>query len=412
MLNSNVIFFDGGNQLNSGYLGSPDSNTYPASLAAVGFNNVNGGDYLLGPNSVYKGKATDGSNPGYQPNQIATTTTLTTPASMTTGSASNATATVTAADGSTPTGQVSITVQGISSIQKSPTGKGPMVFRKRVATVKLLASRRALPGGKAAPNAASLDLSNLAAGTYQLQASFVPTGNYAASTSTVQTLTVGASISLTTTTSMVSPSFMLLGSLATAVVTIAAADGSVPTGTVSLTFAPGAVATHNLVVGSNTTTFQLVSTPVGTYPLQASYNPTGQYVGSSSLVQNLTVAKSIYTTTTLAAPASMVPGDKTKSATVTVTAVDGSTPVGSAIFTWGPGTNTNVALDSFGTATFSLAGLAVGSYSLSAVYTPSGNYGLSNSIATQLIVATAPPPTVTITLSGPLPAGVFNLVPK
>jgi len=42
----------------------PQSSYYAATMAAVGFTNVSGGDYSLGSASPYRGKATDGKDPG------------------------------------------------------------------------------------------------------------------------------------------------------------------------------------------------------------------------------------------------------------------------------------------------------------------------------------------------------------
>jgi hypothetical protein len=43
----------------------PASNSYPASVGAVGFTNAAAGDYSLGSSSPYRGTATDGRDPGY-----------------------------------------------------------------------------------------------------------------------------------------------------------------------------------------------------------------------------------------------------------------------------------------------------------------------------------------------------------
>jgi uncharacterized protein YjdB len=52
----------------------PTGNSYPATLAAVGFVNVAGGDYHLAASSPYKGKATDGTDPGADIDAIMTWT--------------------------------------------------------------------------------------------------------------------------------------------------------------------------------------------------------------------------------------------------------------------------------------------------------------------------------------------------
>jgi len=52
----------------------PAGNYYPANLAAVGFVNAAGGDYHLAASSPYKGKATDGTDPGADIDAIMTWT--------------------------------------------------------------------------------------------------------------------------------------------------------------------------------------------------------------------------------------------------------------------------------------------------------------------------------------------------
>jgi peptidase C25-like protein len=53
--------------------GYPGGNFYPASMAAVGFVDLAGGNYRLAATSAYRNAATDGSNPGYDADALAAT---------------------------------------------------------------------------------------------------------------------------------------------------------------------------------------------------------------------------------------------------------------------------------------------------------------------------------------------------
>jgi len=244
-----------------------------------------------------------------------------------------------------------------------------------------------------------------AAGTsYTLSASFAATGNYAASASTSQTLTVTA-ISTTTTLATLSSSTVVSGSTVTLSATVTPAatgetvtflNGSSTLGT-GTTNASG-VATYTLTAGNAGTS----------YALSASFAASGNYGASASTSQTLTVT-AITTTTTLTplASSTAVSGSAvTLSATVTpaaagerVSFLNGSSTLGTGI--------TNAA----GVATYMLtAGNAGTSYTLSASFAATGNYGASASAAQTLTVSAIATTTVLgLSASTSYPGGAVTL---
>jgi hypothetical protein len=151
-------------------------NAYPSSWDDIGFVNLAGGDYHLAPTSTYKGKGTDGTDPGVNPDllpggspapppsMITTKISIQVPAQIQVGDHSKtADIAVTAADGSVPTGKVTLSFGPFGTFQHD------------------------LIGGKT-----SYTLYSLPAGTYSLQAKYLGDGNYAASQAGPVSLEVSA----------------------------------------------------------------------------------------------------------------------------------------------------------------------------------------------------------------------------
>jgi len=256
-----------------------------------------------------------------------------------------------------------------------------------------------------ASGVATYTLTAGAAGTlYTLSASFAATGNYGASASTSQTLTVSA-ITTTTTLAPLGSSSVVSGSTVTlsATVTPAVAGETVSflNGTASLgtgTTNTSGVATYTLTAGAAGTS----------YTLSASFAATGNYGASASTSQTLTVT-AITTTTTLAPlGATVITGSTlTLSATV-LPAVAGET-VSFLNGTAALGIGTTSAS---GVATYTLTAGAVGtSYTLSASFVATGNYGASTSASqTVTVIATPNPLTLTVTPSISIAPGASGTV--
>jgi hypothetical protein len=178
---------------------------------------------------------------------------------------------------------------------------------------------------------------------------------------------------------------------ANAAVTVTVAAGTtVPTGSVSLTVDGGAATTQSLVGGS--ATFTLTSPSAGTHLLSATYTPTGSFSGSSAAGSLIVAAAP--TSITIDAPAVTSPASGV--VTVTVSSAAG-TPTGSVQLT-GPGGAFVQPLVN-GSATFTFAGLTVGSYGLTASYPGQGNF--AGSFATGTLVVNPPLTPTTTTITAP-----------
>lgn len=191
---------------------------------------------------------------------IPTKITLSVPQSIVSGDRTQfVDVTVTAADGSTPTGKVDLTFGGFGT------------FTHELAN-----------------GSTQYTLYSLPLGTYQVQASYLSQNGYAVSTSDPQPLTVSAA-AIATTLTLTIPSSIVQGDRTQfASIRVTAADGSIPTGCVELTFSGFGTFTHNLSA-DGTTDYTLYSLPAGTYTLQASYRSQGGFAASQSVVQTLQV---------------------------------------------------------------------------------------------------------------------------
>src|SRR5207249_4565038 len=96
----------------------PAGNSYPSTWQDVGFVNFAGGDYHLGATSPYKGKGTNGSDPGANIDALVSaasvqTTAVTTSNSPTTSIQTVSTATTSQSTTTTTTTQTSTTANKI-----------------------------------------------------------------------------------------------------------------------------------------------------------------------------------------------------------------------------------------------------------------------------------------------------------
>jgi Glycoside hydrolase family 44/Bacterial Ig-like domain (group 3) len=197
------------------------------------------------------------------------------------------------------------------------------------------------------------------------------------------------SAATTTTTLSASATQINVGQSVTLNVTVAAAAGSAPSGTVTLldgTTSIGTVALSNGAAAINVTTLA-----AGTHSITASYagNAADGASASSALSIQVNAAGGLQaTTTTLAAsaatavsgqPITLTATVAPASATGTITFLDGSTSVGSASLTSGKGM-------------LALSTLTVGSHSLSAAYSGEAADSASNSNGVTVTITAAQGP--------------------
>ncbi len=179
----------------------------------------------------------------------------------------------------------------------------------------------------------------------------------------------------TTTLTLSPPSPAVVGTLVTFTAIVSATGGVTPTGTVK--FWDGVT-----VLGSGTlnalgvATFSTSALAAGSHSLKASYEGTPNFSPSSSDRQTYTITVGGSTTTVTTTPNPSIFG-QTVTMTATVTVASG-TPTGQVTFQAGSTTLGTAPLNPSGVATFSTAGLAAGTHTITAVYSGDSNYAGSN----------------------------------
>ncbi len=234
---------------------------------------------------------------------------------------------------------------------------------------------------------ASATISTLGAGTYNLVAIYAATTTYAGSSSAPVTETVLGAES--TTSLKASPNPAPVGQTVTFAAIVKAAQGSaVPTGTV--TFSDGQTVLGTAPVSTvGSASFSTSSLAAGTHTITASYGGDANFSRSSaSVTETITVLA-----TTLSLSASPNPAGSGQPVTLTATLVSaaaGIPLIGTITFEDGGNPIGTGTLDATGSATLTTSTLAVGTHSLTAVFSGSGNLGGSTSAAVaETIIASA-----------------------
>jgi hypothetical protein len=224
-------------------------------------------------------------------------------------------------------------------------------------------------------------------------------------------LTITAAPTTTTLASNPNPSAYGTSATLTATVTANSPSTAIPTGTVNFKSGGTTITGCGAVTvsGAGQATCALSGVAGGSYSLTAVFTPsTGptNFVTSTSstLTQTITAASTTTTVSSSTNGASTVGTSVTFTATV---AASGATPVGTVVFKANGNTiaacPSAVTLSS-GTATCTTSALAVGSYSVTAVFTPttSTNFSTSNGSVTQDVYSASAP-----SIESGLPYGVW-----
>ncbi len=189
-----------------------------------------------------------------------------------------------------------------------------------------------------------------------------------------------------TTTLGSSPSSSTTGQMVTFTATVAPAAGSTGTPTGTITFEEGTSVLGTAPLGADgTATFSSATLAVGSHTITAVYSGDANFATSSgTTVQAITQAG---TTTSLAASPSTSTAGQTVTFTATVTSAAGSTgtPTGTVTFEEGTSVLGTAPLGADGAATFSTATLAVGSHTITAVYSGDANFATSSGTTVQAI---------------------------
>jgi hypothetical protein len=277
-------------------------------------------------------------------------------------------------------GKASPTLAVTSSLTPSVSGQS-VTFAATLSAVSATGTVQFLDGATTlgtvtiGGGVATLSTSSLSAGAHSITASYSGDGNYNSASSPIFPQTVKAS---TTTALSANDASIVLGQTVQLTASVAPATA---TGTVQ--FPDGGSAIGSVSLSSGTAVLTASSLAVGSHSLTAVYSGDGNYGASTSAAVSVTVSKANSTVTVTSSLNPAVSGQVVtftatatpSAATGTVQFKDGSTVLGSVTIAGGTG--------AFATAT-----LAVGSQSITAVYSGDGNYGGASSAAlTQTVKA-------------------------
>jgi hypothetical protein len=234
--------------------------------------------------------------------------------------------------------------------------------------------------------AASMTISTLAVGTHLISASFASQttskwGN--SSTSSNLSQVVNTAPTTTTVLSSSNPATYGTSPVLTATVTCSSSGCGTPTGTVTFKSGGTAISTcTSVTLSSGSATCTLSAPTVGSYSLTAAYTPTTNYTSSTSGTLTQVVNTASTTTTLSSTPNPNSYGTSALlTAAVSCSASGCGSPTGTVTFK-NNGTNITGCVSvtvSSGSATCTLSGLNGGTYSISAAFTATANYGSSTS---------------------------------
>ncbi|MDW8326681.1 MAG: Ig-like domain repeat protein [Anaerolineales bacterium] len=256
-----------------------------------------------------------------------------------------------AGPGVTPTGSVTVTVNG-----------GPETCT-----------------GTLAAGSGSCSLTLNSASTHTLTANYGGDANYLTSSVNVTHTVIPANTTTTLATSG-SPSVFGQSVTFTATVTAQAPGSGTPTGTVTF-FVDGSPVVTPTLNAAGQATFITSTLPVGPHNLTATYNGSANYNASSSLTLTQQVNPANTTTTLATSGSPSVFGQSvTFTATVTAQAPGSGTPTGTVTFFVDGSPVVTPTLNAAGQATFITSTLPVGPHNLTATYNGSANYNASSSL--------------------------------
>jgi hypothetical protein len=220
---------------------------------------------------------------------------------------------------------------------------------------------------------AELTTTTLTVGNHSVSASYAGTASLATSSGT---LSGGHAVTLIpTTTALSGPGPVVYGNAASITATVSSGSGT-PAG--SIIFTVDGVDNAPVALASGSATLTLAAPLAGTYTVSASYAGSATHGASSgSLSGGQVVGKA--TTTTTVSPISTVTLGQSVNLSATVGSMAG-TPNGSVVFTVDGVAQAPVTLAG-GQANLLVAGLGVGSHTVSAAYSGAGNFATSTGTA-------------------------------
>ncbi len=240
-----------------------------------------------------------------------------------------------------------------------------------------------------------------APGTYTIQAVYNGTSTYTSSTDSSHSLTIGTG-GTTTAAANASTTYAVGSQSVSLSATVSSSSGTVNEGTETFTILSGSTTigspvTGNVASGAASASYTLpAGTAVATYTIEAVYNGTANFVGSTDTSHSLTIGAATTATTAANAATIYTAASQSVSLSATVTSSAGTVNVGTETFTilngsTPVGTSVTVNVSSgAASASYTLpAATALGTYTIQAVYNGTSNFGGSTDTGHTLIVGPA-----------------------
>jgi hypothetical protein len=223
-------------------------------------------------------------------------------------------------------------------------------------------------------NAATLSVSSLTAGTHSISAAYAGDSNVGSSASASITQTVNPSPTSVTVSSSANPA--TYGQNVTLSATVQSSGGT-PTGSVA--FMDGTATLGSAALSSGGAQLTVSNLGAGSHSITAVYGGSANFSGSTSATLTETINQ-VTTTTTLASSVNPASAEQAVTFTATVQAGAGNSPNGTVNFMDGS-TTLGTAVLAGNSAQLTVSTLAVGSHTITAVYSGSANFGGSASAA-------------------------------
>lgn len=350
-----VAFFDGDSHIGSGVLDESGVATLSTSSLGVGDRTIT---------AVYGGDAT------FAPSTSSGVTHTVLPAATTTALASSL--------NPSSVGDVVTFSATVSVVAPGAGGLGGSVQFRNGANV--IGSATVDSTG-----VATIQILSLPVGSHDITAAYSGNGVLAASTSSTLTQLVEDRPllpTLTLLTSSLNPS----GSGATVTFTATVAADETPGGSVQFLDGENLLGS-SVLNGSGVATFDTSDLSVGTHEVTAVYLGNATFATSTSPVLDQVVTATPLTPTITSVTSSVNPSVVGQAVAFTATVVGASgTPTGTVVFRDGTTVLGSAALADDGTATFTTAGLAVGTHSITAAYQGDDEFAASTASAIEQAV--------------------------
>jgi hypothetical protein len=235
---------------------------------------------------------------------------------------------------------------------------------------------------------ATLTLTTLAVGSYNLTAQYSGNASFTSSNSAAASVTVSSQPAATTTSLTASPTLVGTGQTLNLTATVQGIGSTVPAGAVSFMSGSTPLGTAPLNA-SGVATLYITTLAVGTYNITAQYAGNAIFLSSTSSAVSATVtSQGTITTTSLTASPNPVTSGQTLTLTAAIQGTGSTAPTGTVNFMNGSVLLGTSALNANGVATLTTNSLAAETYSLTAQYSGDGNFLSSTSAAASVTVNT------------------------